>query len=358
MGQGRHVARHRLLKRHLIKIMAWPLIVAGLVLSFMLSGVSAAPQIASVSNASPKASTEATTGSAPNIGEFTGRVIAVTDGDSLTVLTSDYVSVPVRLIDIDAPEPTQVYSYKSRQLLLGLTIGKQVRVVPKGKDASGRVLADVYVDATNINQAMVEQGGAWAYPADAGSFENSELASGRFSLSESRARNLVAGLWTMPADQTVAPRDFRRRRSASGAPQAVEPVIATTSSPASGRQIGGAVTSAPRQDTGVRAPTSSTSPKSRSPARKSSQAAASGAGRGGMTSMRRGRPGSSSSHSSTRTRFTSAPTSRPSSAGRCGTKRYCTQMNSCREAYFFMNSCGLYRLDGDGDGVPCESICG
>lgn len=41
----------------------------------------------------------------------------------------------------------------------------------------------------------------------------------------------------------------------------------------------------------------------------------------------------------------------------CGSKRYCREMNSCEEAYHYLNQCGLSRIDGDGDGVPCESIC-
>lgn len=41
----------------------------------------------------------------------------------------------------------------------------------------------------------------------------------------------------------------------------------------------------------------------------------------------------------------------------CGSKRYCKQMNSCEEARFYLNQCGLKRLDRDNDGVPCESIC-
>ncbi|MBZ9648449.1 excalibur calcium-binding domain-containing protein [Sphingobium sp. 3R8] len=32
-------------------------------------------------------------------------------------------------------------------------------------------------------------------------------------------------------------------------------------------------------------------------------------------------------------------------------------MSSCEEAYHYLNECGVGRLDGDGDGVPCESIC-
>ncbi|BAI97453.1 hypothetical protein Sj15T_18890 [Sphingobium sp. TA15] len=41
----------------------------------------------------------------------------------------------------------------------------------------------------------------------------------------------------------------------------------------------------------------------------------------------------------------------------CGSKWKCGQMDSCSEAYHYLNECGLSRLDGDGDGVPCESIC-
>ncbi|MEZ5452905.1 MAG: excalibur calcium-binding domain-containing protein [Thiothrix sp.] len=44
--------------------------------------------------------------------------------------------------------------------------------------------------------------------------------------------------------------------------------------------------------------------------------------------------------------------------GYCGSKRYCTQMQSCQEARFYLNKCGLDRLDKDNDGIPCESLCG
>jgi endonuclease YncB( thermonuclease family) len=41
----------------------------------------------------------------------------------------------------------------------------------------------------------------------------------------------------------------------------------------------------------------------------------------------------------------------------CGSKRSCTQMSSCAEAQFYFRQCGLSRLDGDRDGVPCEQLC-
>lgn len=48
----------------------------------------------------------------------------------------------------------------------------------------------------------------------------------------------------------------------------------------------------------------------------------------------------------------------PSAAFRCGERRYCSEMRSCEEAMFHFRVCGLRRLDGDGDGVPCERLCG
>lgn len=53
---------------------------------------------------------------------------------------------------------------------------------------------------------------------------------------------------------------------------------------------------------------------------------------------------------------TIAPTVSDSGAS-CGSKRYCKQMATCAEARHYLNDCGVSRLDRDGDGVPCESIC-
>jgi hypothetical protein len=49
--------------------------------------------------------------------------------------------------------------------------------------------------------------------------------------------------------------------------------------------------------------------------------------------------------------------STPGKSFTCGTKTYCREMGSCEEARFYLSSCELTRLDGDGDGIPCEAIC-
>ena len=42
----------------------------------------------------------------------------------------------------------------------------------------------------------------------------------------------------------------------------------------------------------------------------------------------------------------------------CSGKRYCRQMNSCEEAHYYLQVCGVSSLDGNSDGEPCERLCG
>ncbi|TPQ35538.1 DNA-binding protein [Cupriavidus pinatubonensis] len=50
-----------------------------------------------------------------------------------------------------------------------------------------------------------------------------------------------------------------------------------------------------------------------------------------------------------------APISAASTAFSCDGRTHCSQMTSCSEAKFFLNSCPDTQMDGDSDGIPCES---
>lgn len=52
---------------------------------------------------------------------------------------------------------------------------------------------------------------------------------------------------------------------------------------------------------------------------------------------------------------TGAPEPLASSSYRCDGRRYCSQMTSCEEAKYFLRNCPDTEMDGDHDGVPCES---
>lgn len=56
---------------------------------------------------------------------------------------------------------------------------------------------------------------------------------------------------------------------------------------------------------------------------------------------------------------TPAPPPTKSSRFQCEGKRHCGEMDSCAEARFYLNNCPGVEIDGDGDGIPCESqLCG
>lgn len=46
----------------------------------------------------------------------------------------------------------------------------------------------------------------------------------------------------------------------------------------------------------------------------------------------------------------------PASTGsfRCDGRTHCSQMTSCDEAFYFLRNCPGVKMDGGGDGVPCE----
>lgn len=94
--------------------------------------------------------------------DFTGKVVAVTDGDTITVLR-ERAQVKVRLAEIDAPEKSQPFGNRSKQALSDLVHGKDVRVVEKGQDFRRRTLGRIYRGDADVNAEMVRLGMAWVY---------------------------------------------------------------------------------------------------------------------------------------------------------------------------------------------------
>ena len=73
-------------------------------------------------------------GAAPETGSTTGKVVGVSDGDTLTVLTDGRKRIKVRLEGIDAPETGQAFGNNAKQALSELVFGKTVRIVVSTTD--------------------------------------------------------------------------------------------------------------------------------------------------------------------------------------------------------------------------------
>jgi hypothetical protein len=48
----------------------------------------------------------------------------------------------------------------------------------------------------------------------------------------------------------------------------------------------------------------------------------------------------------------------PAAAQSCAIEPLCTEMTDCAEADYYFRKCGHAKRDADGDGIPCESLCG
>lgn len=125
-----------------------------------------------------------------------GRVVGVSDGDTVTVLDASNTSYKIRLLGIDAPEKAQDFGKVAKQVLSDRIFGKQVRVRVKSKDRYGRTLGTVLLDGADINLNMLKEGLAWHYKHYADSQFPGDTE--RYARAEVAARNARAGLWGYP----------------------------------------------------------------------------------------------------------------------------------------------------------------
>ena len=209
--------------------------------------------------------------SASVIADINGKVVVVTDGDTIRVLDANRVQHKIRLAGIDAPERGQPFGNASRKYLASLVAGKAVRIESTKKDRYGRVLGKVWVQprdcpscgkTLNANHAQILAGMAWRYLDYVKDLSPEDR--GRYESAEAEARKRKRGLWSEA--NAIPPWAWRR---------------------------------------GQRNSTVNVAPAN----------------------------------------------------FQCGSKRYCREMTSCKEAIFYLRNCGLSRLDGDNDGLPCSSIC-
>jgi micrococcal nuclease len=136
--------------------------------------------------------------------EFTGKVVGIQDGDTLTVLQDGGVSTRIRLWGIDAPERRQAYSNASKMYLSSLAFGKRVRLLVRDTDRYGRTVAEIILpDGRNANQEMVRAGYAWWFRKYAPNDRILESLEGE-------ACKAKRGLWADP--NAVPPWEYRRVR--------------------------------------------------------------------------------------------------------------------------------------------------
>jgi endonuclease YncB( thermonuclease family) len=135
-----------------------------------------------------------------------GEVVAIADGDTLTVLDRDKRQHRVRLLGIDAPERGQDFGERSRQSLADLVFNKQVHVVVPKLDRYGRKLGKVTLGRTDVNLEQLRAGMAWYYRQyESDVFKEDRVA---YNQAEREAKAAKRGLWADP--RPTPPWEFRR----------------------------------------------------------------------------------------------------------------------------------------------------
>jgi len=142
-----------------------------------------------------------------------GRVVGISDGDTITILDSENRQHKIRLSGIDAPEKAQAFGNRARQHLVSLAFGKSVTVEWRKQDKYGRIVGKVLANCDQPGcpqDAGLEQlkaGMAWWYRKYAG--EQSAEDRERYEAAEQAARDGKLGLWRDP--KPVPPWDWRKQ---------------------------------------------------------------------------------------------------------------------------------------------------
>ena len=139
---------------------------------------------------------------------LTGKVVGVSDGDTLTVLVQrdqSFEQIKVRVSWIDAPEKAQAFGNRSKQGLSDCAFAKEVRVEVIKLDRYRRSVGKVISLGTDCVLRQIELGLAWHYKAYARDQSFADRQS--YAAAEDLAHERKLGLWSDPA--AIPPWEFR-----------------------------------------------------------------------------------------------------------------------------------------------------
>jgi len=138
---------------------------------------------------------------------LTGKVVGITDGDTLALLDATNTQHKIRLAGIDSPEKNQPFGQVCKQNLSDLAYNRTVQIDWNKKDRYGRVIGKVLVDSQDVNLEQIRRGCAWHYKK----YQNEQSPEDRVSYAraEDGARASRVGLWGESG--AVAPWEWRHR---------------------------------------------------------------------------------------------------------------------------------------------------
>jgi endonuclease YncB( thermonuclease family) len=121
-----------------------------------------------------------------------GKVVGISDGDTITVVDANRTQHKIRLAGIDAPEKRQAFGNVSKQNLSRMVFQKDVTVDYDKRDRHGRIVGKVLLGGDDICIRQIEDGLAWHFKK----YEDEQpvMDRGAYSRAESVARAAGVGL--------------------------------------------------------------------------------------------------------------------------------------------------------------------
>jgi micrococcal nuclease len=123
-------------------------------------------------------------------GWVVARVVAIHDGDTVSVLTDSKIMMKIRVHGIDAPESKQAFGNVAKSRAAALVMGTMVAFNPASKDRYGRTVSKITLpDGSDFGKIMIREGLAWHYLQ----YAKDEP---EYAKAEAFARETKRGLWS------------------------------------------------------------------------------------------------------------------------------------------------------------------
>ncbi len=135
---------------------------------------------------------------------ISGKVVRVSDGDSIHIQTRSGKKYEVRLYGVDSPEMGQAFGRSARKYTSRLVNKKKVSVTVYDIDQYGRTVGVVTSAGTNVNEYLVASGLAWQY----GRYCHVSFCS-QWKRLEQQARAQKKGLWKKT--DPIPPWEWRKK---------------------------------------------------------------------------------------------------------------------------------------------------
>lgn len=141
-------------------------------------------------------------------GTIAGRVVGISDGDTLTILDSTNQQHRIRVAGIDAPEKAQDFGQRSKTNLSAMAFNQTATADCPKRDRYGRDVCKIIVNGQDVGLEQIRAGMAWWYKQY--SREQSPEDRVDYEQAEFQAKIHRKGLWD--SKNPVPPWDWRRDR--------------------------------------------------------------------------------------------------------------------------------------------------